>query len=453
MIRYIPPIIMLLITLNFSACSFTKLNFTKDEIDENLPRVSTFRALPDVTSIGFEWKMPENSQNVSGYVIYRKSEKGEWARVAAIPNAFSTHYYDSKLKQQTEYEYAIATMGLDSKVSRKSEPLKVKTSFIDPVSFVYASNNLASQIKIFWSPSPNPVVKNYIIERKGAKGFVAIGSTSNRMLVEYFDNNLESDKEYEYRILSQSYDGAKSVPSQVVKGKTKAPPPQIANIKTSSDKPKYIDVTWDKSEDKDVLGYNVWALDSNVDAVPKGAVGYTKIAFVNGTSYKDNINADGAVRFYKVTAVDRFRLESKMGENGVRGNTLEPPPTPKIVRNVLDNNVLTLQWEKLSSPRVEKYVVVKVGASYGEANRFSVKDTKFVDKELKPGVTYTYYVLSVDKLNIESKPSERIEITIELPKEEKVEDNTENLESQTPPKESNQEPNPTLDSDTIDKQT
>lgn len=380
---------------------------SKEEIDENLPRISTFRALPDVTSIGFEWKTPDNPQDISGYVIYRKSERGEWLRVAAIPNAFSTHYYDSKLKQQTEYEYAIATIGLDSKVSRKSEPLKVKTSFIDPVSFVYASNNLASQIKIFWSPSPNPVVKNYIIERKGPKGFMPIGSTSNRMLVEYFDNNLESDKEYEYRILSQSYDGAKSLPSQVAVGKTKAPPLPVSNIKASNDKPKYIEISWDKSEDKDVIGYSVWAAES--ESAP-----FAKIAFVSGTSYKDNINADGVARFYKISAIDRFKLESKVSENATRGNTLEPPPSPKITRNVLENNVLTLQWEKLNTPRVEKYVVVKVGASFGEANRFSLKDTKFVDKDLKPNVTYTYYVLSVDKLNIESLPSNKISIMINI---------------------------------------
>lgn len=396
--------LVILLAFYLCACGFSSPS-PKDEEDSNLPVVKTFRALPDVSSIGFEWQAPSDTHLISGYAIYRKNDKGEFIRVASIGNAHSTHYYDSALKQQSEYEYTIATIGLDSKISKKATPIKVKTSFIDPVSFVYASNNLASQIKIFWSPSPNPVVKNYIIEKKTPKGFIPIGTTNNRMLVEFFDNNLPSDTECEYRIISQSYDGAKSLPSQVVKGHTKAPPKEIVQIKATQNKPKAIYVEWQPSDDKDVIGYNVWSSDSS------GV--YNKIGFVQGASFNHSVEGDGEIRFYKITAVDRYKLESKMQNEGVKGQSLPPPPTPKITRNVLENNIFTLTWEKLQDPRVEKYIVYRLSPT--QSSKFNVdSQTKFIDNDLKPGVTYTYYVVSVDKLDIQSLPSRKISIMVDI---------------------------------------
>ncbi|RDU66381.1 hypothetical protein CQA53_03960 [Helicobacter didelphidarum] len=393
-----------------SSCSSTFGSIGgKDEIDTNLPVVKTFRALPDVTSIGFEWKTPDNPHLIDGYIIYRKNKSGNFIRVAFIKNAFSTHYYDGKLQPQTEYEYAIASVGKDSKVSAKSSILNVKTSFIDPVSFAYASQNLASQIKIFWSPSPNPVVKNYIIEKKIKDKFVAIGTTSNRMLVEFFDNNLESDATHTYRIVSQSYDGAKSVPSQEVIGKTRAAPKTIEGVITTKDKPKEIWLEWKASDDKEVIGYNIWYADSENGT-------YNKLAFIQGVSYIDKIDTNGAIRYYRVTAVDRYKLESKPQEQGVKGKTLPPPQTPKIVRSLIENNIFTLSWEKVSDKRVENYIIYREGAGYGEANRFKdITDTKFIDSNMKAGVTYTYYVVSVDKFGIESLPSKKITLMLDLP--------------------------------------
>ena len=405
-------LIMLFLLLHvvvFSACSSSKIfSFIgiKDEINPNLPVVKTFRALPDVTSVGFEWKTPEDTTNIDGYVIYRENKKKEFETIAVIKNAFSTHYYDDKLEPQTEYTYAIAAVGKDSKVSKKSTPLKVKTSFIDPVSFVYASQDYAQKIKIFWSPSPNPIVKNYIIEKQEKKGkFIAIGSTTNRMLVEFFDRNIENGAEHTYRVIAQSHDGTKSVPSQLVVGKTRALPPVVAGIKTTQNRLREIWLEWDKSDSKDVIGYNVYVSNTLND-------NYRKIAFVTRESYTDKIDSHGAIRYYKVSAIDKYKLESNLQENGVGGQTLPPPLAPNLTKGAIENTSAIIAWEGANDNRSVKYVIYRSGSD-GSKDKFNQEqNTSFTDRSIKEGVSYTYHVVGVDKYGIESTRSRQVTLQL-----------------------------------------
>ncbi len=381
----------------------------KDEVDDKLPVVKTFRALPDVTSVGFEWRLPEDISLIDGYMIYRKNKKDEFVKIAFIKNAHSTHYYEGNLEPNTEYSYAISSVGKDSKVSNKSNVLKIKTSFIDPVDFVYASKDLAKRIKIFWSPSPNPVVKNYIIERKGKNDkFVSIGSTTNRMLVEFFDENIDDNTEHTYRVISQSYEGAKSTPSKEVTGKTRSAPNMITDIVATNDKQRSIWIEWKPSDNKEMAGYNVW-VSENDDM-------YRKIAFVQRESYIHKVDEDGAIRHYKISVVDRYKLESSLQENGVRGQTLPPPPTPVVSQGLIEKNNIVIKWDKVDDARVIGYVVYRSSES-GEVSRFGdIKTTSFIDKDVKGGISYTYYVVSVDKLGMESLSSNKIMLSL-LPQE------------------------------------
>lgn len=405
-------LIMLFLLLHvvlFSACSSSKifsLMGIKDEIDPNLPVVKTFRALPDVTSVGFEWKTPEDTTNIDGYIIYRENKKKEFEKVAFIDNAFSTHYYDDKLEPQTEYTYAIAAVGKDSKVSKKSTSIKVKTSFIDPVSFVYASQDYAQKIKIFWSPSPNPIVKSYIIEKqeKGG-GFIAIGSTTNRMLVEFFDRNIENGVEHTYRVIAQSHDGTKSVPSQLVVGRTRALPPVVAGIKTTQNRMREIWLEWDKSASKDVIGYNVYVSNTLND-------NYRKIAFVTRESYTDKIDSHGAIRYYKVSAIDKYKLESNLQENGVGGQTLPPPMSPNLTKGAIENTSAIIAWEKVNDGRVTSYAVYRNGSDGSNTKFNQAQHTIFTDKDIKEGVSYTYHVVGVDKHGIESIRSRQVTLQL-----------------------------------------
>lgn len=398
------------LSLFLCACSSSQIfGFMgiKDEIDSNLPTIKTFRALPDVTSVGFEWKTPEDTTNINGYIIYRENKKKEFEKIAFVKNALSTHYYDDKLQPQTEYVYAIAAVGKDSRVSRKSTPLKVKTSFIDPVDFVYASQDYAQKIKIFWSPSPNPIVKNYIIERQESNGkFIAVGSTTNRMLVEFFDKNIDNGATHTYRVVAQSYDGAKSVPSKLVVGRTRELPPTIQGIKTTDDKVREIWIEWNPSASKDVVGYNVWVANNQTDE-------YRKLAFVTRESYIDKLDSDGATHFYKVTAVDKYKLESELQEYGIGGQTLPPPLAPNLTKGAIENGYVLIAWEKGSDNRSLSYNIYRKIGDGAFSKLSQTTDTSFTDKTIQEGVSYTYFVVGVDKNNIESVQSRHVTLFLQ----------------------------------------
>ena len=399
-----------LLSLFLCACSSSQIfGFMgiKDEVDSNLPTIKTFRALPDVTSVGFEWKAPEDTTNIDGYIIYRENKKKEFEKVAFVKNALSTHYYDDKLQPQTEYIYAIASVGKDSRVSRKSMPLKVKTSFIDPVDFVYASQDYAQKIKIVWSPSPNPIVKNYIIERQESNGkFIAVGSTANRMLVEFFDKNIENGATHNYRVVAQSYDGARSLPSKLVAGKTRELPPMIQDIKTTDNKVREIWIEWNPSTSKDVIGYNIWAANSLAGE-------YRKIAFVTRESYIDKIDSNGATRYYKVAAVDKYKLESELQEYGVGGQTLPPPLAPNLTKGAIENSYAIIEWENGDDNRSLSYNIYRKNDDGLFSKLSHTTDTKFIDKNIQEGVSYTYYVAGIDKNNIESMQSRQVTLLLQ----------------------------------------
>lgn len=408
-------IFLSLICAFISACSYSSFSLIgiHDEIDNSLPRVRNIKVLPDVSTIAFEWTLPEDLKLVGGYVLYRlKGQK--WEKIEIIKNSISTHTYDKKLKPETAYTYAIATLGKDGRVSPKSVRLSVTTSYINPIDFIYASKNYARSVKIIWSPSPNPIIKRYIIERESKNNkFVKIGVTDNRFDVEYFDTNLDDGTSYNYKVVGEGYDGSLSRVSEVATGTTKTLPAPVVSINATNDKPRAIWINWAESEDKEVEGYNVLSSE-----IPNG--NYKKIAFVRGNSYIDKILEDGATRYYKITAIDNARLESKPSQGATIGSTLPPPQSPIIVQNTIKDKSAYISWSKVNDKRVVGYVVYRKAGYFKNADRFMIDNNHFIDKEMQEGVKYSYSVTSIDENNIESVPSKSIELSLLPPPKEEL---------------------------------
>lgn len=188
-----------------------------DKVDQGLPMVKNVRTINDVKTIGFEWDKVDDISLIKGFVLYQITKDGGIRRIAVIKNPLATHYYDDGLIPQTKYAFQISTLGKNGAVSPRSPLVNVKTSFIDPVESVFASDDYPKEVKIIWSPHPNPSISKYIIQRQNDKGlFLNIGVVKNRLYVEYFDKNLEDGKQYKYRVIAESFEGAKSLPSMKI---------------------------------------------------------------------------------------------------------------------------------------------------------------------------------------------------------------------------------------------
>ncbi|WP_082942606.1 MULTISPECIES: fibronectin type III domain-containing protein [unclassified Helicobacter] len=377
----------------------------KDKIDPNLPAIGQVRYIADVSSIAFEWDKIENPNAIKGFVIYQANSSGNNKKIATIKSPYATHFVVDSLLPQTTYTFQIATLGSDNAISQSPAKITIKTSFIDPIEKAFASSDYAKAIKLIWSPHPNPSITRYIIQRKNDAGkFLNIATVKNRLLVEYFDDDLDDAREYTYRIIAQDFNGIKSLPSEEIQGSTREKPKPITNLKASQDLAKDIQLSWPAVPG--ATKYEIYISES-----VQGA--YKPLVQVNKNYYMHKVGKDNAVYFYKVRAIDESGVAGDLPNGATQGATLPPPPTPQITKGVIQNNQAIIEWGVINNARVKGYAVYRYEGRSSNPLRFTnTIKTRFVDKEMQQGKRYIYKVVSVDANGNESLPSQEVELLI-----------------------------------------
>lgn len=386
----------------FSGCADL---FFSPTLNLSLPLIQNVKALPDVSSVAFEWDRVKN-ERVKGYVIYRRSStEGEFERIAIIRNPRITHFYDSGLKTESIYQYQFATLGEDDTISARSKPIAIKTSFIDPIEFVHAVSDEPKLIKIIWSPHANPSIQKYVIEKLVKNQWEEIGEVKNRLGIEFYDTNLQDGVTYEYRVAGVSFQGDKSRYSKVVKATTKFPPEPVSGLSASTDVPKLIILKWNPTSNKDIKKYVIYASQKE-----KG--GYEKVGESKHSYFEFKTPENGMQWFFKVVAVDKDDIQGYLPQVPIRGTSLVPPEMPKIKGANVVGNEAVIGWDTPSERVSEVYIYRKEGA-FGKPLRFRLngKATQFVDKEMQKGVKYTYWVEFVDVNQIPSLPSQEFDLS------------------------------------------
>ena len=159
--------------LLFSGCNniFDNLNTpSKPKINNSVENVdfNSIKAIPDMTSIGFEWQKV-NDPKVVGYNFYRlnlqKNEKN-LNLIKSIDNRYTTHFVDKDLEPNTKYAYQISSRLEDGTESQTTDAYVVQTlKRIPPVSFAQAISNLPNRIKLIWKPHPDSRIQYYRVEK------------------------------------------------------------------------------------------------------------------------------------------------------------------------------------------------------------------------------------------------------------------------------------------------
>lgn len=380
--------------------------------DASLPSLDSVNTLVDVSSVGFEWKLITDSR-IKGFVIYRAQNNKDEAlqKIATIKDPFSTHYFDTKLKPQTKYTYAFATLGANNTISPKSNPIPIQTSYIDPVESIFAINNRPKTIKLIWSPHPNPSIKSYLIERLNNAGeFQTIKTIPHRLSVEYFDTDLKDGVTYTYRIVAKSYEGVRAKPSQSISITTIQQPNPITNIQATTDLPKAVKIKWDEAPDAEGVKIKRYKI-----LYSKNGKDFKSLATTTQTSYTHKLKDDGESYIYQVVLLGENELEGKMSSYPPRGSSLNPPKAPTMFEGKMQNQQAHLQWKASTDERVKYYAIYrKEKQLWKQALRFTdITDTYFIDKEMQPNKKYLYSVVGVDEHEIESAHSQEIELSLE----------------------------------------
>ena len=382
------------------------------QTDDSLPPVTNLKTLSDMNEVALEWK-PNYSDFVQGYTIYRAvgDKRSDFVRIAKIKDRYASHYVDKDLEPDTLYFYRISLFTKNGRESNPIETVEVKTKpRFASVPFIKAIGGLANQIKLLWRPHPNPKVASYIIERReiDSSKWKKIDELKGRLNAEYIDKDVKENRIYLYRIRAKTYDGVISKPSKEVEANTKPLPKTVTNLKATLDLPKKIELTWDKNPEKDIAYYRIYRNILIKDFL------FKPIAKTQKTRYIDHIDKDGAVYYYKVSAVDKYGLESRMQENPIKGKTLDKPLAPKITYSTVIGHTAQIQWQPLDN-RAVSYIVIKsyrIGLKIKRIKFTNIVGNSFVDKSLKEGISYRFVVKSVDKFGIESKPSEEIVLKV-----------------------------------------
>lgn len=398
----------------FSGCAPTPKPEKAITIDSTLPVLTINGFISDITSAAFEWK-PIDDPRVVGYYVYRDTpgEAGQKLhRIATVDSRFATHFVDSDLKPNLQYQYRFATFTKEGSESVGSETITVATQpMISPVVFFQSVGNMPRSAKLLWRPHSNGKVAGYIIDRLNVNDqtWHEIATISGRLNAEYIDSDLKDAQVYHYRIKAYTHDKLITEPSEITKVITKPLPPQIKNITATTERPRAITLTWEPSEIKDISHYNIYRSTS-----PNGSFDYH--VKLEATTFTDAIEEDGKNYFYKITAVDKDGLESLISPVSTQGSTLSKPQTPIAVDGRIANKAAELQWSN-NDPRTVSYVIIKtIKTSWINRENVEIKDItepKFHDSDIKPNIGYQYEILSVDKNGIRSLPTKPIELSYE----------------------------------------
>jgi len=397
----------------FSGCEQPVVTPEKPKIDQTLPMVDSqyIKSIPDIEAVALEWKAIP-SVGVAGYHIIRANLQagGKYQRVATINNKFATHYVDKKLAPNNRYAYKISLFTDKGFESIPSNGVEVTTlPNIESVSLLQTISDLPRQIKILWRPHPNPRVDKYIIQRSTPteSKWKTIKTIKNRLNVEYIDTELGDNETYMYRIKVKTFDRITSEPSVISTATTKALPGQIKQMSATQNLPRKIQLSWGESASEDVVSYNIYRATSADGSYSKVAV-----APANHNRYDDIIDRDGEMYFYKVTSVDKDKLESNIDEiNPAMGMTLPSPKTPKVTLAQIQGNKMILNWIA-SDDRVVTYNVykkTKTGWTTSKEKRITnINALRYEDPDVVRGVEYTYSLQAVDKYGLVSKRTEEI---------------------------------------------
>lgn len=412
--------------LTFSGCVTQPK--PKAVVDSTLPIVTLtdHGTFTDMKAVGFEWKSVMSDSRVEGIYVYKKevdSKDKANKFYDTIPNRFVTHYLDSNVKPATEYSYVFKTYTKDAESTPSREIIAKTLPVLKSVSWIHVLQEMPRSAKILWRPHTNQIVENYIIERKTLADdqWKNLALVKGRLNAEYIDLDLKDSHVYKYRIRAVTYNDITSTPSKEVKVLTKALPISIENIVASTDLAKKIILTWEKTQIKDFMNYNVYRSES-LDG------SYDLITTTKATEFIDNIDEDAKDYFYRVSVVDKDGLESMHDKKSIHGKTLSRPITPSLVGVKMQGDNLEINW-KSTDPRVKSFVVEKTRKKswidFQKEEFVDIKGKIFVDTKVEPSMTYYYKVYSVDAYSIRSEPSMEVKFTTKanqgkvIPKENK----------------------------------
>ncbi len=254
---------------------------------------------------------PHQDTRVSGYIIERRDKNGNWKELNKIQSRLLVEYLDTKLEDNTTYEYQIIAYNANGSRSFPSKSVKATTKpKPTQITNFKATNNIPKQINLSWNLHNNPEVTSYKVLRSGfISSFYTTLATLPSNTNSYQDIINKDGEQYNYKIIATDKDGIDSLETGPIIGSTLAIP-NAPNITYAQIENGSVVLRWNPTDTRSTE-YIVYKKDSMFFGE---TLRYNKVLT---TEFIDREVKAGEKYYYSVSTLDKNGLESKLSQEVV----------------------------------------------------------------------------------------------------------------------------------------
>jgi len=357
------------------------------------------------------WKH-RNMQDVSGFKIYRATDKDEAYLLAGMAPDLTFVDPSPPLNKPVFYKIAaVYKNGLESEPSSVVEA-RIAVGPSPPIFLNITSDIKSAHLK--WKAHPKSEVSGFKIYRKGVadKEFKEITSVPGDITT-YTDGGLNDDTSYYYALSSVDSNGTGGDLSVILKTVTlKAPD----GFKAEGGKIRRIPLSWSILSSEVVKGYRIYRSTDKTS-------GEQPIAEIDGktsSNYLDKKDLNDLITYwYRISAYNNEGIETG-GSEAVSATTRGQPPVPQgFTAKDREPRKVSLKWDVIKSPddEVRGYIIFRSTEEKVEYKKIAEinnpEENSFNDKDppLKDDTTYYYRIASHNSAGMSSDLSTPIPST------------------------------------------
>ncbi len=404
-----------------------------DIFSTRLPRPEVLSTQGDIRSVRIVLQ-PDPPHIFSRYQLLRAEDPKAVFRPTGPPVANKTPLIlaDHGLRDATSYYYTVIGINSDGLANVPAPPFAITTTGApSPVRSLHAAGGGLRHIRLFWEPSQDPTVKEYVIYRSPDPDgpFKKIAIVSGRDQQTYVDKGqpsgysrygeLADNSRYYYIIRTRNIVGVTSEDSQIVSAITKGVPQPPTNLQAIDRQPKKIPLTWAASHDPDVVGYAIFRAKT-----PKGP--FRQIEYVSGRENQQYVD-DGSwehplqndtTYWYRLRAVNV--VEAQSPDSGTVSAITKAAPQAVIGVGAVDGlfRKIRLSWQPNPEPDIDHYEIYRGTIAEDIRTKIATigpEETTYTDTGLADSRTYWYRIRAVDRDGLTGAWSTAVHATTKHP--------------------------------------
>ncbi len=363
-----------------------------------------------IREVRLTWSIRNQDPDTKRYIIYRAdSETGQFVKIEEVDGETNSYTDRENLKDGKTYYYKIASKSRHGSIGEQSTAVMAKTKERPlPPGKINAVSGMTRMVKVQWDRHIDPDVTGYIVYRseKESGPFTKIGKTEK---TEFLDKELSDGKTYYYTVSSYYYVRDMEVlgsTSKPVYAETKPRPETPSGVSAESGLARKVNLKWNKNEEKDIVEYWVYkGLEGRLDNSPLIKIKANLNTFTD-TGLKDNTKYS-----YAIKAVDADGLESDLS-NIVSAVTKTLPKAPVGLKGRAAQGKIFLTWEPNKELDIKGYNVYR--KSWFKSTLLTTSDRNSCKIKIEDKTSSVkLYITAIDKDDLESEPSEEIEINVQ----------------------------------------